>query len=249
MAGRVRIGTCGFAYRHWAGGVFYPAGCPPEAYLSHYATCFDIVEVNATFYHLPSEATLRRWHDATPAHFSFIVKGSRLITHRLRLRDAGAALETFAHRLASLDSKLEAVLWQTPPSLVIEPAVLRSFCEWCAQALPACRHAFEFRHESGCSHAVSAILAAHGYATVIADPPRLPHVPPSERAPFAYVRLHRDATTPDGGYTEAHLRAWAARVARMAAAGDDVYVLFNNDWAGRAPHDALFLMALLAGRI
>ena len=113
---RIRIGTSGYQYRHWR-GVLYPQGLAQRRWLERYAELFDTVELNATFYRLPSPEAVDRWRDAAPAGFTFAVKGSRYLTHMKRLLDAGQGLRRFYGPIARLGPKLGPVLWQLPPHL------------------------------------------------------------------------------------------------------------------------------------
>lgn len=113
---RIRVGTSGWVYRHWR-GVLYPEGLAPRAWLSRYASLFDTVELNATFYRLPTPEAVERWRDAVPPAFTFAVKGSRFLTHLKRLLDADEGLRRFHATVGRLGAKLGPVLLQLPPRL------------------------------------------------------------------------------------------------------------------------------------
>ena len=141
----VRIGCSGWSYRDWRGR-FHPDGLPARGWLEHYASVFDTVEVNATFYRLPKVETVRGWAEQVPDGFRFAVKGSRYLTHMKRLRDMGQGLERFWERIEPLREagKLGPVLWQLPASFARDDELLAAVLE----ALPAAEHCFEFRHPS-----------------------------------------------------------------------------------------------------
>lgn len=262
--GRLLVGTSGWSYAHWT-GVVYPPGLPVERRLARYAEVFGTVEVNATFYRLPSERAVDAWRERTPAGFVFAVKGSRLITHVRRLRDAEEAVHGFLDRVGRLGDKLEVVLWQLPPSLRRDDALLAGFLEGLRRASEeaacepvggaaslaartrrlALRHAIEFRHESWLDGDVFALLAAHGAALVNASGPALRTV--YERtASFVYARFH-GLPLYRGAYDEAALAPWALYLREQLAAGADCYAYFNNDAEGHAPRDALRLRSMVEG--
>jgi uncharacterized protein YecE (DUF72 family) len=122
----VAVGTSGWSYEHWA-GVFYPKGVPRTRWFESYASRFPTVEVNYTFYRLPSVGTVESWKRMAPEGFRFAAKGSRLVTHRLRLRNCEEAVGRFYERVSSLGERLGVVLWQLPPNLELEPALLQKF--------------------------------------------------------------------------------------------------------------------------
>ena len=144
-APRARIGCSGWNYPHWR-EVVYPKGLPPARWLEHYATLFDTVEVNSTFYQLPKRDSVARWVEQTPDGFVFTVKASRYLTHVKRLTDLGSGIERFYERIEPLvrSPKLGPVLWQLPANFRRDGERLGAALE----ALPAGRHCFEFRHES-----------------------------------------------------------------------------------------------------
>lgn len=238
-ASEIHVGTSGWTYDDWAER-FYPPGVKGVERLAYYATQFDAVEVNATFYRLPNAAMVGAWNRRLPPEFHLVVKGSRLITHLKRLADCGEALGTFLGRVAALQ-RLRVVLWQLPPSLRRDVPRLEAFL---AQLPAHLRHAVEFRHESWWDEAVATALARHGAAFVAVSHPRLPaDVLPT--ADWLYLRFHgQGARLYDHDYSEAELRAWAARVAPHCA-GRTVYAFFNNDVGARAPGNARTFLEML----
>ena len=168
-AGRrpVRIGCSGWNYASWRNGVFYPARCPSRLWLEWYARSFDTVEVNATFYRLPTTKAVQGWVDQTPDDFCFAVKGSRYLTHVKRLRDLGPGLARFMERLDPLvrSPKLGPLLWQLPPNLARDDERLAD----ALRALPPGRHCFEFRHPSWFANDVYALLRGHGASLAMGE--------------------------------------------------------------------------------
>jgi len=243
--GPVRIGCSGWNYAHWRHGVFYPERCPARLWLEFYARWFDTVEVNATFYRLPTVKAVQGWVDQTPDGFVFTVKGSRYLTHVKRLRDLGDGLERFYERLEPLvrSPKLGPVLWQLPPTF-------RRDDERLADALgrlPAGRHCFEFRHASWFAEDVYALLREHGAALVIGDRPEVHAFQTHElTADWAFVRFHAGTRGRRGNYSEAELRDWAQRLLGWPVR--QAFAYFNNDWEGFAPRNALRLRELLGGQ-
>ncbi len=235
----LRIGTSGWSYPHWR-GVFYPRELPTSRWLEYYAARFDTVEINNSFYRLPSADNFAAWRARVPASFLFAVKGNRYITHLRRLREPGAPLARFFERVAALGPTLGPVLWQLPPQLPRDVDRLAAFLA----ALPrAHQHAFEFRHDSWYCEAVYTVLRAHDAALCLAD--RGGGATPLVRtASWVYVRFHGGLGA-GWGYLDAQLDAWAARIAAYQAEGAAVYAYFNNDPHGHAVTDAQRLRARL----
>jgi uncharacterized protein YecE (DUF72 family) len=234
--GVVRIGCSGWNYTHWR-DVVYPRGLPARRWLAHYATRFDTVEINTTFYRLPSVATVGGWVDHTPPGFVFAVKASRFLTHMKRLTDLHEGVGRFYERIEPLvgTPKLGPVLWQLPPNFHRNDERLEAALE----VLPSGRHAFEFRHPSWFAEEVYALLRAHGAALVIADRPEVRRFQAHElTADFTYVRFHHGGG--DGRYSHRRLGAWARRIEDWRR-DRDVYAYFNNDWAGYAVENGLWL--------
>ena len=122
----IHVGTSGWNYSHWQ-GVFYPQELSPRKWLSFYATYFDTVEINATFYGSPKEKTFRNWYKSTPDNFIFAVKANRFITHVRRLRDVKEEIKRFYQTVAPLEEKLQVILFQLPPSLKFDQVLIEEF--------------------------------------------------------------------------------------------------------------------------
>jgi uncharacterized protein YecE (DUF72 family) len=234
----IKIGTSGWSYDHWA-GVFYPDRLPAARRLGFYGSCFDTVEIDATFYRLPSEHAVASWRDAVPDGFAFAVKGSRLVTHFLRLSDVDEAIATFLGRMSLLGERLDVVLWQLPPNLPADTALLERFLE----RLPAgrVRHAVEFRNESWLTAETFAVLRGFGAAHVHVSSDVMP-VDMTPTADFVYARFHGTASG-HGAYDAPALEPWVLR--QQAEGGHDCYAYFNNDAGGHAPIDAARLVEML----
>jgi uncharacterized protein YecE (DUF72 family) len=233
----VRVGCSGWSYPHWRERV-YPEGVPQRRWLEHYASVFDTVEVNATFYRLPRPETVAGWVERTPQDFRFAVKASRFLTHVRRLSDVGRGLERFYDRIAPLlDSpKMGPVLWQLPETFHRDDERLAGALAW----LPPGRHCFEFRHESWFAPEVYELLREHGAALVIGDHPKRPFQEHELTADWTYVRFHAGSRGRRGNYSGSELETWARRIAAWRNRAE-VLAYFNNDWEGFAVRNALAL--------
>jgi uncharacterized protein YecE (DUF72 family) len=235
----LRIGCSGWNYAHWRNGVFYPPRLPPRRWLEHYARHFDTVEVNATFYRLPTVEAVNGWVDGSPPGFLFAVKMSRYVTHIKRLRGLEESLQLFYSRLAPLASspKLGPVLWQLPETFRRDDERLGA----ALAALPPGRHAWEFRHASWFADEVYGLLRRHGAALVVGDHPGRPFQTLELTAPWTFVRFHHGSRGRAGNYSPRELDDWARQIAGWRDQGVDVYAYFNNDWRGFAVRNALEL--------
>src|SRR5205085_4618067 len=178
------IGTSGWQYDSWKAR-FYPRNLPKSGWLAFYAERFATVEVNNSFYRLPSDAAFERWRDGTPPGFLIAPKVSRYLTHIRRLRDAAEAMELFWSRARSLGPNLGPLLFQLPPTFAADEERLETFLK----LLPkGARSAFEFRHPSWDTERTRALLDAAGAAIVLADRPGW-RVPPHVTGGWSYVRF------------------------------------------------------------
>ncbi|MDH3239160.1 MAG: DUF72 domain-containing protein [Alphaproteobacteria bacterium] len=238
--GRVRIGLSGWNYPAWKES-FY-AGIKRKDWLSHAATRFETIEINATFYREQKPVTLERWRDTTPPGFVFAIKGHRFVTHTLRLSDAGAAVSRQRDNARPLRPKLAAVLWQLPPGLKADPGRLSDFLD-ALGTWPEARHAIEFRHESWFAPATQRLLEDAGVANCISDAARWPRWD-AVTAPLVYLRLHGRPETYVSAYGRAGLKPWRERIAGWRGQGRDVLCYFDNDSEGAAFEDAALLTGL-----
>jgi uncharacterized protein YecE (DUF72 family) len=237
----IRIGCSGWNYQHWR-EIFYPSGLAESRWLEHYAQTFDTVEVNSTFYRLPTRKSTERWAAASPPRFLFSVKSSRYLTHVKRLRETGAGFALLQERIEPLveAAKLGPVLWQLPENFRRDDKRLAT----ALAELPAGRHCFEFRHASWFVPEVLAILREHDAALVIGDHRERPFQLHDWTADWTFVRFHVGRGK-DGNYTPAQLRDWAARVREWRRRGD-MYLYFNDDWRGYAVREAQRLREMVA---
>jgi uncharacterized protein YecE (DUF72 family) len=228
--GVVWIGCSGWDYADWRRRV-YPQGLPPTRWLEHYATLFDTVEVNTTFYRLPRRESVARWVEQTPEDFVFAVKMSRYVTHIKRLADLEGRLARFYERIEPLveSPKLGPVLWQLPPTFKRDDERLASALE----LLPEGRHCFEFREPSWYADEVYALLREHGVALVIPDSPKYPFRTLELTADWTFLRFHHGSRGRRGNYSKSELEEWAQRIEAWRREVD-VYAYFNNDWEGFA---------------
>jgi uncharacterized protein YecE (DUF72 family) len=243
----VRIGCSGWNYGHWRNGVFYPPRLPPRRWLEFYARHFDTVEVNATFYRLPTVKAVQGWVDGSPPGFLLAVKMSRYVTHVKRLRGLEESLQLFYSRIAPLavSPKLGPVLWQLPETFRRDDERLAA----ALAALPPGRHAWEFRHASWFVDDVYELLRVHGAALVVGDHPRRPFQTLELTAPWTFLRFHYGSRGRDGNYSQRELDAWADRIAAWSDGGVDVYAYFNNDWKGFAIRNGLDLRRRLGAAV
>jgi uncharacterized protein YecE (DUF72 family) len=240
VTGRIRIGTSGWQYRHWRER-FYPPAVAVKGWFAHYATIFDTVEVNSTFYRLPEASTFAAWRRAAPRGFTFAVKFSRYGTHLRRLRTPRAILRRFLPRAERLGEHLGPILVQLPPRWGADPERLDAFL---AAAPLRHRWAVEFRDPSWLCAPVYRVLARHGAALCLHD--HIRDHPEEVTADWLYVRFHGAGR--HGPYGAAGLRHWAPRLRAHAAHGLDVWAYFNNDAEAWAIEDALRLGRYLGAR-
>jgi uncharacterized protein YecE (DUF72 family) len=239
----IRVGCSGWNYTDWR-GVLYPPGCPQRKWLARYAEVFDTVEINNTFYRLPTVDAVRGWVQQSPPGFLFAVKSSRYLTHIKRLTDMQQGMARLLERLEPLSAspKMGPMLWQLPGNFRRDDERLA----FALEHLPPGRHAFEFRHESWFVDDVLAALRAHGVALVIGDHPQRPWQPHELTADFSFVRLHYGHRGRRGNYSATELDEWAGELERLARSAE-VFAYLNNDWEGFAVRNARGLQERLSG--
>jgi uncharacterized protein YecE (DUF72 family) len=239
----VRIGTSGFHYKHWV-GPFYPAKTPASKMLDFYLQHFDTVELNNSFYRLPTVDGFDAWREATPAKFIFAVKASRFITHNKKLKDPENALDNLLPRAAHLGSKLGPILFQLPPHWRVNAERLQNLLEILPRDL---RYAFEFRDLSWISPTIISILQKFNAAFCIYELAGY-HSPLEITADFAYVRLHGpESGKYQGSYSDERLQEWARQIEAWAQNLKAIYVYFDNDQYGYAAANARNLRNMLSG--
>jgi len=229
------IGTSGYNYPEWK-GTFYPEKLPAAKMLPYYAERLDTVEINYTYYRTPNAKTLDGWNRATPDRFKLTLKAPKRITHGAKLKDCADAVRYFIDTAANLGPKLGALLFQLPPYLRKDLALLDAFLEAFPPGVCA---AFEFRHVSWLNDEVYARLRARNLALCVADSEKL-STPVEITADYAYFRLRDEA------YTADDIERWAGIVRDATATCGDVFVYFKHEEAGKGPEFARMLQAALA---
>lgn len=233
----VRVGCSGWNYRSWRERV-YPKGCPASRWLEYYATLFDTVEVNSTFYRLASRDAVARWIEQTPPDFVFALKASRYLTHIKRLANLETGIAKYYERIEPLTGtpKLGPVLWQLPENFHRDDDRLAA----ALAALPPGRHTLEFRHASWFTEDVYALLREHGVALTIADHPERPFQSHEMTTDWTFVRFHYGKRGRRGNYSEAELEQWARRFEEWRPRVE-ILAYFNNDWEAFAVKNALWM--------
>jgi len=234
------IGTSGWHYDHWRDR-FYPEKLTKAKWLEFYASHFTTVELNNTFYRLPSEAAFVNWRDSSPANFAFAVKVSRFITHIKRLKNTEEAVEKFVTAAKILGEKLGPLLYQLPPNMRRNDGVLESFLSTLPRGM---RHVFEFRHESWLNEDVFDVLHKYNIGFCVFDMPEV-SCPLVATADFAYVRFHGSTGLYESCYSDEELADWAKKLANLAASLKAVYIYFNNDAEAFAVKNATTLRGYL----
>jgi uncharacterized protein YecE (DUF72 family) len=236
----VYIGTSGWSYKGWDKH-FYPADWPKRRQFEFYATQFATVEINATFYRLPSLSMVKGWRDKAPRGFVFAVKGSRFITHMKKLTNLDGALTKYFLRIKPLQERIGVVLWQLPPFLKKDAERLERFL----RKLPKryC-HAVEFRHPSWIDDEVLGILREHDTAHASVSSLGMP-MNLTVTANVVYVRFHGLKHGAAHDYTRGELEPWAEHIRKQARDDKTVFAYFNNDLNVRAPANAKLLMEMV----
>jgi uncharacterized protein YecE (DUF72 family) len=239
-SGKIYIGTSGWVYKDWARN-FYPKEIPKKKHLEFYATRFPTVEINASFYRLPTQKMFDDWRGAAPPGFLYAIKGSRAVTHLKRLKPGAKSLPVLLDRSHHLGQHLGPVLWQLPPSFPKNTERLTHFLERLPHRL---NHAIEFRHPTWLERGVGEILKRFRVARVWVSSLAMP-MDFEVTANFVYVRFHglQDGSAHD--YTDEELEPWAEHLRRCAHQGLSGFVYFNNDVNTRAPLNAQRLMQMV----
>jgi uncharacterized protein YecE (DUF72 family) len=236
----VRIGTSGFIYEHWRGRFYPPSARGSE--LEQYAGLFDTVELNVTFYRMPSASTFRSWAARVPQGFLFAVKASRYLTHIKRLREPEDSVKFLVERASELGSHLGPLLLQLPPDMPADVGRLEAAIE---AFPPSIRLAVEPRHRSWFTDELRAMLIAHEAVLCLADR-RGPLTPMWRTAEWTYLRFHGGRASPRPCYGERALDTWSTRVREDWGPRADAFAYFNNDHQGCALRDAGTFGRLLA---
>ena len=240
MAAKYYVGCSGWHYEHWR-RLYYPEELPKSEWLSFYARQFNTVELNNSFYRLPSEKAFTTWRESTPDNFVFAVKVSRYVTHIKRLRNLGSAVDNFLSRSGLLGEKLGPLLYQLPPSMKRNDELLRNFL---SSLPPKHQHVVEFRHESWIDEAVFDILRRHNVGLCVFDMPGF-SCPLVATSNFAYVRFHGSEGLYSSRYSDEELSEWARKIAGLGQTIKAGCIYFNNDAQAFAVENARTLRNLL----
>jgi uncharacterized protein YecE (DUF72 family) len=238
--GQLRVGTSGYSYKEWKGN-FYPQKLPEREMLGFYAKQFSTVEINHSFYRMPTEAVLENWATRVPEGFRFALKANQQITHIQKLRDCESSLKRFLEAASILNDgdHLGPILVQLPPTFKFDRPLLEDFL---ALRPPAFAFAFEARHKSWYTDETYAVLRQHGTALCLAETDK--QTPPDVlTAGFTYARLRLE------NYTPKQLAAWRKRFEVWLSQGVDVYAYCKHEDVGMAPAYARQLLGKDSERI
>ena len=230
---RVFVGTSGYNYPEWRGS-FYPEKLSTAKMLAYYAERFPTVEINYTFYRIPTEKLLAGWAAGTPENFSFTLKAPRRITHDSKLQRCEDLVQTFCRTARTLGPRLATLLFQLPPNFKKDAGVLEAFLELLPEGT---RAAFEFRHTSWFDRDVFDALRRRNIALCLADSEKI-HTPIEVTADYGYFRLR------DEGYQEADIVRWADTIRGLTGVSD-VFVYFKHEEQGLGPEFARKLISAL----
>ena len=240
----LRVGCSGWQYKHWRGD-FYPTELPVKRWFERYASVFDTVEVNNSFYRLPEATTFAAWASAAPAGFLFAVKASRYLTHMKKLKEPDEPVHRFFERALALGGHLGPVLYQLPPGWTVDIDRLAYFLSILPRDV---EHVIEFREPSWYTSDVYALLERHRVSLCLHDMPgsatgRL------RVGPHVYVRCHGASGRYNGSYSDEQLGDWAGWLQQTVRGSTTSrgYAYFNNDMGGHAPRNALVLRRHLEG--
>jgi uncharacterized protein YecE (DUF72 family) len=237
---QIRVGCSGWVYKHWR-GLFYPEGLPQKRWFELYATEFETVEINASFYRLPLASTFEGWRDKAPPGFRYAVKVNRFITHLKKLRDCEDAVAQFIGLARPMGETLGPLLYQLPPSLKRDLDRLEDFLKLLP---PDLTHVFEFRDKDWYVPQTYALLERYGASFCVHDMPGSK----TERiavGPIAYVRFHGGEGKYWGRYSDEGLLSWTEWLVEQARADRPAWCYFNNDIHGHAIEDARTLKSMV----
>ncbi len=229
----IAIGTSGYNYPEWR-GTFYPEKLSTAKMLAYYAERFSTVEINYTFYRMPTDKLLAGWAAGTPDSFTFTLKAPRRITHDAKLQRCEDLLQTFCRTARTLGPRLATLLFQLPPNFKKDGAVLGAFLDLLPEGM---RAAFEFRHDSWFAREVFDALRARNIALCIADSEKM-HTPVEVTADYGYLRLR------DEGYQQVDIERWAQTIRGLPGLSD-VFVYFKHEEQGLGPEFARRLITAL----
>ena len=233
---RFWVGVSGFSYASWK-GVFYPRDTKADRMLEAYSKKLNSVEINSSFYHMPTQGTTTKWSKLTQEDFRFSFKANRKITHYKKLRDTVADMNVFFEGVQPAEAKLGAVLVQLPPYMKQDYEVLETFLEHKPKSI---RIALEFRHESWFDGRLNDLLSGYNAALCVADTEDMKPVF-SNTADFVYVRLRHER------YLKKDLSEWAQKLLKFAEDSSDAFVYFKHDETGEAANVATDFRTMVEG--
>jgi uncharacterized protein YecE (DUF72 family) len=240
VSGSFYLGTSGFSFDGWRHGVFYPEDLKKDDMLDYYSSQLSSVEINYTFRRFPTEKTLTMWRGRAREGFQFTLKANQRITHFKRLSDTDEDVRDFLRIAATLGDKLGCVLFQCPPSLHYDRALIESFVGYLPPSVDGGpRFAMEFRHPSW--KEARDLLRSQGVAWCVAETDE--HDPAPEDLtwdPVGYLRLRKTE------YTDDELRGWADRIGPALEGGSTVFAYFKHEDEGASPKMAKRLDDMLA---
>ena len=234
------IGTSGWHYDDWR-GLFYPEKLPKDRWLEFYARRFITLELNNSFYRLPSENAFTNWYNSSPEGFIFSVKASRYITHIKRLNDCSEAVNNFMSRACLLKEKLGPVLYQLPSNFHRDDTRLEAFLKILPKDI---KHAIEFRHESWFHENIYDLLRKYNVGFAAFDMPDLTSILLAT-SDFLYLRFHGGNSLYSSRYSEREMSTWAEKISKLSGKLESAYIYFNNDVAGYAIENAQTLRSFL----
>jgi uncharacterized protein YecE (DUF72 family) len=237
---RIHVGCSGWVYKHWR-GIFYPEDLPQKRWFEFYAAEFDTLEINNSFYRLPSGETFEKWREQAPRGFCYAVKANRYLTQAKKLKDCEEPMERMMAAVRRLGERLGPMLYQLPPSMKINLERLETFLQILP---PRVTSVFEFRDKSWYVPATYALLDRYGASFCAHDMPGSK----SDRVavgPIAYVRFHGGEGKYWGRYSDEGLLSWCDWLIEQARQRRSVWCYFNNDVQGHAIDDARTLRSML----
>lgn len=234
---KIFVGTSGYGYKEWK-GKFYPAKISPKEMLHFYAERLSAVEINNTFYHMPTEGVLASWAEQVPDDFVFALKAPQIITHLKRLRDVSGEAEYLFRTLPVLDRKLGPVLFQFPQSFRANRVVLEDFLALLPGHISC---AFEFRNPSWLEVETLNLLRARGHSLCTADTDENPAKEIIHTAPWGYLRLRR------ADYAAADLSRWLEKI--LAQQWVQAFVFFKHEEEAKGPETAIRFRELTDSRV
>jgi uncharacterized protein YecE (DUF72 family) len=231
------IGTSGWWYDHWQ-GLFYPSQMEKRDWFNYYAKSFNTVEINSSFYRLPFENMVKGWAKKAPEGFKFTLKMWRRVTHYKRLKDVKDDLHIFFTRIKPLEKNLGAILYQLPPSLPIDLALLENFLKMLPENLD---QSIEFRHPSWLVPETFSLLKKFNIAYCIISMPEFPEIM-EITSNISYIRFHGREILYGSSYSDEELKRWVNQIRDFSKQGiERVYIYFNNDYNAYAVFNALKL--------